>query len=349
MSSSGGLGYTPIGLVPPGRTGRLDCMSTPPAASHRMQCMEVWGGNHVVDSGVVMAGLDAWVYSRPFEGAEGGGDVHLVSSCATGRITRLLLADVSGHGMLVSRPALELRGLVRRYVNYLDQKQFVCELNAKLADWGSDGRFATAITTTFFSPTNYLSVCNAGHPAPLLYRARTGRWSLLDANNPELHADDTEGNAPLGLLDEAACHQFGVKLRVGDLVLCYTDSLTESQGTDGRQLGQAGLLAVANGVEVGDAATYVARLVAAIAALHPSNLTEDDVTVLLFRPNGMYPRIPLREKLLTGGRMLRALLGSLRPRGEAMPWPEMSVVNIGGSFVDRLNRRWGGPAPLDRE
>ena len=30
----------------------------------RMQCMEVWGGNHAVDTGVIMAGLDAWLYSR---------------------------------------------------------------------------------------------------------------------------------------------------------------------------------------------------------------------------------------------------------------------------------------------
>ena len=32
---------------------------------HTMQCMEVWGGNQVVDKSVSMAGLDAWVYCRP--------------------------------------------------------------------------------------------------------------------------------------------------------------------------------------------------------------------------------------------------------------------------------------------
>ena len=59
-----------------------------------MQCMEVWGGNQSVDSGVVMAGLDAWVYCRPYAAvgadapAAAGGDVYFVSSCATGRIAR---------------------------------------------------------------------------------------------------------------------------------------------------------------------------------------------------------------------------------------------------------------------
>jgi len=60
--------------------------------------MEVWGGNHAVDNGVIMPGLDAWVYSQLYERVTGGGDVHYVSSCATGRVMRILLADVAGHG-----------------------------------------------------------------------------------------------------------------------------------------------------------------------------------------------------------------------------------------------------------
>src|SRR5688500_12623820 len=47
------------------------------AAGQVMQCMEVWGGNQAVETSVTMAGLDAWVYSRPYGGdAAGGGDVH---------------------------------------------------------------------------------------------------------------------------------------------------------------------------------------------------------------------------------------------------------------------------------
>src|ERR1700710_1629624 len=90
-----------------------------------MTCMEVWGGNALVESAVSISGLDAWVYSKPYESAEAGGDVYYVSSCATGRITRLLVADVSGHGSAVSDTAAQLRALMRRYVNYLDQTQSV--------------------------------------------------------------------------------------------------------------------------------------------------------------------------------------------------------------------------------
>ena len=34
--------------------------------SHVMACMEVWGGNRAIDNGVVMPGLDAWVFSLPY-------------------------------------------------------------------------------------------------------------------------------------------------------------------------------------------------------------------------------------------------------------------------------------------
>ena len=64
-------------------------------SSHDLQCMEVWGGNHSADGAVTMSGLDAWIYSEPYRGDAGGGDVYYVSSCATGRITRMLVADVA--------------------------------------------------------------------------------------------------------------------------------------------------------------------------------------------------------------------------------------------------------------
>ena len=212
-----------------------------------MQCMEVWGGNQPVDSGVVMAGLDAWVYCRPYaeagssELAQSGGDVYFVSSCATGRITRLLVADVSGHGDAVGSVATSLRTLMRKYVNYLDPRKFVGEMNRQFTELSRDGSFATAVVTTFFSPTNQVTFCNAGHPPPLLYRAGQG-WSYLDTDRPE---GDAPVDLPLGIEDSADYRESDVKLGVGDMVLCYTDGLPESRRPDGEFLGQDGLLKVA--------------------------------------------------------------------------------------------------------
>src|SRR6266550_2791582 len=125
-----------------------------------MQCMEVWGGSDIVDKTVAISGLDAWVYCKPYLDAEGGGDVYYVSSCATGRITRLLVADVSGHGEAVRATAQHLRELMRRYVNHIDQTRFVRSMNQQFAALSKDGSFATALVTTFFAPTNHLLLSN---------------------------------------------------------------------------------------------------------------------------------------------------------------------------------------------
>ena len=147
--------------------------------AQHMQCMEVWGGSQLTARSVELGGLDTWVYSKPFGQSEFGGDVYYASSCATGRISRLLLADVSGHGHSVAATAAELRTLMRQFVNRLDQTEFVRLLNQQFTALSRHGAFATAIVTTFFAPSRRLTVCNAGHPRPLLYRSAQRQWDLL--------------------------------------------------------------------------------------------------------------------------------------------------------------------------
>src|SRR5271155_3426882 len=148
-------------------------------SQQHMQCMEVWGGSQLTERGVQLGGLDAWVYSKPFGQAQRGGDVYYASSCATGRISRLLLADVAGHGNSVAATAADLRTLMRRFVNRLDQKEFVRLLNQQFVALSRTGSFATAVVTTFFAPSRRLLVSNAGHPRPVLYRAAQHQWTLL--------------------------------------------------------------------------------------------------------------------------------------------------------------------------
>jgi phosphoserine phosphatase RsbU/P len=211
--------------------------------SEHLQCMEIWGGSTSVDRAVEMAGLDAWVYSKPYDPAKGsarsspdaavaGGDVYYASSCATGRIHRLLLADVAGHGNAVADIAEQLRALMRRYVNHIDQKQFVRSMNQQFVRDSADGCFATALVTTFFSPNRMLSVCNAGHPRPMIYRPARQSWAILEQLE---ESDKRPRNIPLGILDLADYEQFDTRLEIGDLVVCYTDALIESKGIEGRR------------------------------------------------------------------------------------------------------------------
>src|SRR5450432_1051690 len=215
-------------------------MSNAPA--RHMQCMEVWGGSQLTAREVEFGGLDAWVYSKPYGESQSGGDVYYASSCATGRITRLLVADVAGHGNSVAATAADLRTLMRRFVNRLDQTEFVRLLNQQFAGMSKSGTFATAVVTTFFAPSRRLTVCNAGHPRPLLYRAAKQEWSLL---GHEGAATKTKvQNIPLGMFDFAEYEHFDVELEPGDCLLTYTDALIESLDADGEMLGEEGLLRI---------------------------------------------------------------------------------------------------------
>jgi hypothetical protein len=316
----------------------------PDAHTQMMQCMEVWGGNQPADSGVVMAGLDAWVYSRPHGDANGGGDVHYVSSCATGRITRLLVADVSGHGTEVSATAGKLRSLMRRYVNYIDQTRFVRALNDEFIALAQQKRFATAVAATFFGPMHSLSLCNAGHPPPLLYEAKTGVWSVLEhAPSPKgrdgVDRSGGPANMPLGILDLTQYEQFSLRMREGDMVLCYTDSLIEAKDEKGEWLGTPGLLEIVRTIDVSEPGEFIRRLLPAIAAKAPGNLEDDDVTALLFRHNGLAPRISFFKRAIAPLRILAAAIGSLRPGAGPAPWPELSMANLVGVKANPSNRR----------
>jgi len=76
-------------------------------------------------------GLDAWVECRPHQ-SDAGGDIHYFSMCGSGRVTRLAIADVMGHGEEASELAVWLRGLMRKHINLLDQRRFAHQINQEL-------------------------------------------------------------------------------------------------------------------------------------------------------------------------------------------------------------------------
>jgi sigma-B regulation protein RsbU (phosphoserine phosphatase) len=332
--------YIDSSQFPPNRYN-VSMTESPP---QHMQCMEVWGGSQLTSSGVELGGLDVWVYSKPFGEAQRGGDVYYVSSCASGRISRLLLADVSGHGQSVASTAADLRTLMRRFVNRLDQKEVVRLLNQQFTALSRHGSFATAVLTTFFAPTRRLSLCNAGHPRPLLFRAAEGRWSLLGHghDHPEKKA---LSNIPLGMFQIADYEQLDVELDPGDCLVSYTDALMESCDADGEMLGEEGLLRIVNLLGDVPAEKLIPSLLRDIGERFPQNLAADDVTLLVVRANGRSLHFSFREKLDAFGRFLKALIRSLNPRADRAPFPDANLANLGGVIIPALARRWRAPRP----
>ncbi|NLX13547.1 MAG: serine/threonine-protein phosphatase [Phycisphaerales bacterium] len=265
--------------------------------------MEIWGGNESVDKTVTVPGIDAWVYSRPYAGQERGGDIHFVSMCGAGAISRFSVADVSGHGNMVGEVANHLRALMRKHINNLDQTSFVQALNREFSALAADGTFATALLTTYFAPSDHLITCNAGHPTPLLYRARQGQWYFLKHDMPD-HVDHL-ANLPLGVIDPTPYYQFAIALERGDLVLMYTDSLVEAKDPDGRLLGEEQLLQIIERLDTQSPETFCPRLLKALEAYRGGHPSDDDITLLLLHHNADNPpQQSFGEKMKVIGKML---------------------------------------------
>jgi phosphoserine phosphatase RsbU/P len=303
----------------------------------RMHCMEVFGGSQLAARAVQFGGLDTWLFSKPFGEGRDGGDVYYASSCINGRISRFLLADVVGHGQVASETAEGLKFLMRRFVNWLDQCEFVRLLNRQFAELVPDGIFATAIVATFFAPTRRLCLCNAGHPPPLLYRAASREWSLLRADR-----DLTRRNLPLGILDLSDYQDFDIELWPGDCVLVYTDGLIEACGSDDQILGEAGLLEIASGLQATAPKGLAESLLWEIGKRYPTALSCDDVTVMVLQANGRDLEFSLAQKWAVAKRYFSALLRAHRDGTEKplFPYPDSHVANIGGAIIPALSRFW---------
>ncbi len=306
-----------------------------PDNPYTLGCMEVWGGNQAADESVRLAGLDVWLHARPFAQAEGGGDVYYVSSCATGRITRLLLADVAGHGADVSELASVLRDLMRQHINHVDQVSFVRRMNEAFVTQSRVGIFATAVVTTFFAPSATLRLCNAGHPPPLLWRASERKWTYIERfSSVAVELEDV----PLGIADLADYQQFEIDLSPDDLVLCYTDSLPEARTADGGYLGMAGLLQIANEVPVGDVTRVIPDLVAAIETHCRAPISGDDLTMMILRANPLTASVPLRDRLLAPFRMVGGMTRSLVRDRRIGALPTLSAAVVLGALIPYFER-----------
>lgn len=260
--------------------------------------MEVWGGNKPADRKLTTSGLDIWVYSKPYAASKSGGDVYYVSSCSSGRITRLLLADVSGHGQAVSERAILLRQLMRRHINHFTPSSLVEGINSDFEAHSKTGSFATAIIGTFFLPTSSLTLINAGHPNPLMFDGSNKNW-IPTSNGRK---SKSVRNFPLGIDTDQKYSSTKSKLKRDDLVLCFTDGLLELNLADGSMLGESGLLKILSKLDLGDPGELLRQLLDQLKREQSEISSADDVSIMLFRRNDS--RVSLRDNILAPFRAL---------------------------------------------
>jgi phosphoserine phosphatase RsbU/P len=207
---------------------------------HTLACMEVWGGNHQITREVELPDLMAWVYSKP-SGSADGGDVHYFSVCGEAVISRVVLADVSGHGAEVSTAAQRLYELMQENINTWDQSDFVRRLNASFSGAASGGHYATAVVLGFRRDTGELVFTNAAHPSPLVYRSGARSWHWLygldDAACTERERAGVGEGLPVGLIPSTEYCQSVTLLEPSDMLLLYSDGISEAENEAGEMLG----------------------------------------------------------------------------------------------------------------
>jgi serine phosphatase RsbU (regulator of sigma subunit) len=130
--------------------------------------------------------------------------------------------------------------------------------------------FVTAFYVTLQSASGQIRYVNAGHMPPLLIRAGDGKVQQLR----------TDGMA-LGVLPDIAFKEGKAKLGPGDLLVMYTDGVTEASNAEQQMFGLERLLEVATEYRLRPADELAQRIDQAVSAFVGSAPQFDDITLLV--------------------------------------------------------------------
>ncbi|QXE91769.1 SpoIIE family protein phosphatase [Geomonas subterranea] len=186
----------------------------------------------------------------------------------------LVIADVSGHSVGAALIMVETRSVLRAQMPALDgPAQVVAALNEILHDDLSRAElFITMSYLSYHRTSGKLSYSNAGHPPPLLYRPGEERFFQLDA----------EGLI-LGVQRRVAFDEPVMQVEKGDLLLLYTDGITEAQNHAGELFGVQRLKGVLAREHRKPSAAIIDAVLDALRAFAGSASFEDDISMLLLK------------------------------------------------------------------
>ncbi len=248
-------------------------------AMHELICTEVWGGNGNISTDLVIPGLNGFLYSQSSEGHKGG-DVYYATACSGGLVSRLYLADVTGHGEPVVRISHWMHDILRDIVNYEEPALVFNALNERVHEFGLDA-MTTAASMTFNSIDRKLTVCYAGHPPMLVCPPGEGTWKPLDLESDRMENGEVR-NLPLGVSERTEYRHARFPLDDGSRIFIYSDGLTETPNAERQLFGTDRLLSVLSAV-AGKPLPDAARELIAAFTEHAGTDTpgHDDITFAL--------------------------------------------------------------------
>jgi serine phosphatase RsbU (regulator of sigma subunit) len=216
-------------------------------------------------------GLDVAVRYRPAKTSSlVGGDFYDMFE-ARSDVWGLMIGDVTG----VGPEAAALTGIARYAARALAAQEhsparLLTQLNETLVGFGLQDRFCTVLYAELHPGADVLKVkiANGGHPYPYILRS-----------NGQVEEVAIQGTL-LGLLSDVSFEELELVLAPGDVLVAYTDGVTEARNPGGAFFGTDGLAHMLPGC-TGRPAAWVARRIELAVTEHQSGVTPDDIAIVV--------------------------------------------------------------------
>ncbi|MEI6269922.1 MAG: SpoIIE family protein phosphatase [Methylococcaceae bacterium] len=186
----------------------------------------------------------------------------------------MVIADVSGHSIGPALFMVEARSALRSQVNRLSSpSDAVAALNSFLfEDLNNSDYFITLFYLQYDMTTQQLSFANAGHPPPLLLSPFQSECRQLDADG-----------MILGVRKKIIFEEKTLTLCKGDLLLLYTDGLTEAENPDGDFFGIERVSELFIRYAHYSPEKIIEALLAHLKQFCQSETFNDDITLMIFK------------------------------------------------------------------
>jgi len=222
-------------------------------------------------------GVEAFGMTRPANTV--GGDFYDILQLPDGRVL-LALGDVAGKGSPAALLMALLLAMMRTLVDEgLEGADLVTRLNVQIVKHAPRSRFVTLFVAVLNPSTGELTYVNAGQNPPLLRRAN-GTYERLRA-----------GGMALGMFDHATYTAGSTLMATGDVLVMYSDGVTEAENSFGAPFDEHGVQSVVDRPDWGSAKELGWALFAAVERYTEERRLLDDLTALVVR---RLPPIPVQ-------------------------------------------------------
>jgi len=218
-----------------------------------------------------IAGLEIAGMMHPAHGVGGDYFDYFPTDAHT---TQIVIADVAGKGvaaaLLMSATAAAMRLEANRNRNMLQQVE---RLNLEIGAVSDPEKYVTLLVGEIDTNKRTIHYVNCGHNPALLFRAKTGTLTRLDSSCP-----------PIGLAPEEICELASENLVPGDVLVFYTDGVTEAENRLEEEFGMERLSAIV----LRDSSLPAEELMTSVynaAADFCGDNFNDDVTILVVKCN----------------------------------------------------------------